>query len=368
MMAGLRSILAAALSLAAAPACPKLARHHRRGTLSPPHPAGFSAGFGMRAPGIVLLLMLLGAGGACAEGTRARAGIIRLTVEAATPFDALVWYPTEAEELPWQAGPFSIPATRDAAPAAGPFPVILLSHGGGLGGGTPLTLRESAAALARQGFVVIAPFHGKTGLRNRMAQVVAALDRAQADARLKPHLDSARLGMLGFSLGTAVTLQLAGAVPNPAHFASYCAAHPADAMSCANAPDGRNGTEPGQARPTAASAPSARLPLKAIALLDPYAVMFQRPELAAVTLPVSIFRPDQSEMPGEANATGLAAGLPRVPDFHVIPGRHFVFIDTCPEPLRLQAPEVCEDPPGVDRAAVHRAVEAELVAFFRKHL
>ncbi|MEI6114619.1 MAG: hypothetical protein WCP99_08615 [Burkholderiales bacterium] len=37
-----------------------------------------------------------------------RAGIIRASVAAETPFEILVWYPTLADEKPWQAGPFTV--------------------------------------------------------------------------------------------------------------------------------------------------------------------------------------------------------------------------------------------------------------------
>jgi hypothetical protein len=108
--------------------------------------------------------------------------------------------------------------------------------------------------------------------------------------------------------------------------------------------------------------------MKAIALLDPYAVLFQRPELASVTIPVLIFRPGQSELPAEANAPALVSSLPNTPEFHVIAGSHFVFTDVCPVSLRATAPEVCSDPPGVGRQTIHQAVNEQLAEFFRKHL
>ncbi|WP_439597475.1 alpha/beta hydrolase family protein [Falsiroseomonas sp.] len=311
---------------------------------------------------IALLLLLAIPSLAGAETPGFRAGVARPSATGEAPFEMLVWYPTEAEEVPWQTGPFPMPATREAAVAPGRFPVLLLSHGGGRGGGTPLILREISVALARRGYVVIAPFHGRPGLAGRPQQMRRALETVRADPRFAAHLDTARLGMLGFSLGTAVTLQLAGAVPNPAHLLAYCAAHPRDAMSCGQAPEGNN------AAPAQAPMPAEPLPLKALVLMDPFAVLFQRPELAGVTIPVLILRPEASELPGEANATGLAAGLPQTPQVQAIPGGHFVFTDICPTVLRAASPELCEDPPGVDRAAVHAAVEARIIAFLRERL
>ena len=315
----------------------------------------------MRHVPLAILLLVCLTATAMADGAPYHAGVIRLTVPARLPFDTLVWYPTQAPETPWQAGPFSIPATRDAPFAAGRFPVVLMSHGGGLTGGSPLVLRDLSASLARAGFVVIAPFHGKAALPLRPLQVGWAFDAARADARVAPHIDTARLGMLGFSLGTAVTLELAGAIPNDAHLRSYCATHGQDVMSCGHAPSGgaHTGTAPPRVVP---------LPLKAIVLLDAYAVLFGQPDLTAVTMPVLLFRPEQSEMPGEANTFALRDALPRRPALHMVPGGHFVFTDVCPAEERVQSPEACGDPPGVDRAAVHRTVEKDVEAFFHSTL
>lgn len=316
---------------------------------------------------LAAFLLVVGAFGALADEARFHAGVMRATIAGDPPFDSLYWYPTSVDESPWHAGPFTMPATRNAPAAEGKFPLLLLSHGGGLSGGTPLLLRELAANLARRGFVVVAPFHGKAGLQARTRQMSGALDAVLADPRLGAHIDASKIGMVGFSLGTAVTLQLAGAVPNPAHLAAYCAGHAQDVMSCAHAPDGRNAPAP-PVTDAGGVAPSLAPPLKAIALLDPYAVLFRRPELKAVTMPVLIFRPEQSELPAEPNVVALTSSLPHPPDVRTIPGGHFVFADVCPDDLKSTNADVCGDPPGVDRAAAHRAVEVQLSDFFRQRL
>lgn len=318
----------------------------------------------MRILYVAILLVLGLTEASIADTTPLHVGIARITIAARTPFDALIWYPTQTEEHPWQIGPFPIPATRDAPFAAGSFPVVLLSHGGGPTGGSPLVLRDRAANLARQGFVVIAPFHGRTSLPPRPLQMTLAWDAVRADPRFAPHIDATRLGMLGFSLGTAVTLELAGAVANSAHLLAYCAAHSTDAMSCDRGPGGNDRSPTISNQPL----PTPTLPLKAIVLLDPYAVLFQRAELTAVTMPVLIFRPEQSELPGEANAFALVNALPNKPQFQMIPGGHFIFIDVCVPELRASSPEVCQDPPGVDRATVHAAIDTQIATFFRNNL
>jgi predicted dienelactone hydrolase len=139
-------------------------------------------------------------------------------------------------------------------------------------------------------------------------------------------------------------------------------------MSCNGAPDGNNGPAPGQPRSSGTFRSPSPLPLKAIALLDPFAVLFQQRELAAVTMPVLIFRPSQSELPSDANAIGLAAALPQRPRLESVPGRHFIFVDVCPAALQSEVPAACQDPPGVDRASVHTAIEGQIAEFFRQNL
>lgn len=80
--------------------------------------------------------------------------------------------------------------------------------------------------------------HGKAGLALRPLQVTRAWDTARTAPRFTPHIDAARLSMLGFSLGTAVTLERADAIADTTHLVAYCVAQPTDVMSCDHAPDG----------------------------------------------------------------------------------------------------------------------------------
>jgi predicted dienelactone hydrolase len=284
-------------------------------------------------------------------------------VPARLPFLALVWYPTQADEVPWQERLFTIAATRDAPVADGRFPVVLLSHGGGATGGSPLILAGLATSLARRGMIVIAPMHAMAGLSQRRLQVVLALDAVTNRPPLAAHADATRLGMIGFSLGGAVTLMSAGAVFNEGRLAAYCAAHPSDVMDC-GAPPG--GASPAPPKPLAP--PPAPLGLKAVVLLDPYAMPFGHDDLAAVTAPVLLFRPERSALSGEVNALALPAALPSPPELHTVPGGHFVFADACTAVQWAALAEICDDPPGVDRKAVQAEIETEIAKFLDNHM
>ncbi|BBK37835.1 dienelactone hydrolase [Allostella sp. ATCC 35155] len=313
-----------------------------------------------------LVSLCLGAAG-LASATPSNAGVARLTVAGAEPFDMLVWYPTPVEAAPWQAGPFIVRAGRDAPIAPGRFPVVLLSHGGGRTGGSPMLLGQLSARLAREGFIVIAPFHGRTRFVQRTHQMVRSFEAAQSDSRLGPHIAADRVATLGFSLGGAVALVLAGAIPDFALLDTYCAAHPEDARSCGGGPSADGGAGASPAMPRTPRPVPPVLPLRALVLLDPFAVLFGKDGLAGVRTPVLLVRPRDSSL-GEDNVRSLADGLPRPPQLERVPGGHFIFVDICPAALSAEAPELCRDAAGVDRTSVHSDVEAAIVRFLRANL
>src|SRR5689334_18156634 len=194
----------------------------------------------MRRLASALVLLLASLCGALADAPAFHAGFTLVTVPDAVPFDALIAYPTAAPEVPTQAGAFTIAATRDAPMAPGTrFPIVLFSHGGIERNETgPIVHGALITSLARRGFIVVAPFHPVTGRPpiDRPRQIHKALDLMLADPRFAAHADPARLGMIGFSYGGAVSLIAAGAVPSLAHLAAYCTNRADDPRGCGGAP------------------------------------------------------------------------------------------------------------------------------------
>src|SRR5262249_17531836 len=45
---------------------------------------------------------------------------------------------------------------------------------------------------------------------------------------------------------------------------------------------------------------------------------------------------------------------------------HYVFLPPCPAAFAEQAPSLCRDPEGVDRASVHQRVNDSVVSFFKR--
>jgi predicted dienelactone hydrolase len=293
------------------------------------------------------------------------AGLTRMTVPGSVPFDALIAYPTEAAEISVEEGGFKLSASRDVPIAAGlPFPIVLFSHGSGRGSGAPLVHRDLLLHLARQGFVVIAPFHPgtKRPFVNRPRQIRSALESVLADPRFSGHADPGRIGMMGFSFGGAVTLIIGGAMTNLAHLSAYCRDHPEDARACDGIPtDGALDNVPSRKSEDA-------LALKALVLMEPYGAPFERSGLASLDRPILIYRALQSDLRAEGNALALAGALPRPPQEIAVFGGHFVFMDPCTPLQAAQAPQICSDAPGVDRNAVHQRLRQEIADFFRASL
>jgi predicted dienelactone hydrolase len=312
-----------------------------------------------------LLLAVAGISTASADPRSFHAGVTRITVQDTTPFDALIAYPTEAAEVSVEEGPIGLLASRDAPVAAGArFPVVLFSHGGN-GPGTPLVHRDLLLHLAREGFIVIAPFHPGTGqpFVDRPRQIHKALDSVLADPRFSKHADPDRIGMAGFSFGGAVTLIVAGGTIDLAHLSAYCHDHADDSRACEGiATDGSWAKVPPSRKSDDA------LPLKALVLLEPYGALFERKDLGSLDLPMLIYSASQSDLRAEGNALALAQALPRPPQQVAVPGSHFVFVDPCSPILASRAPEVCSDPPGTDRAAIHQRFRREISDFLRANM
>ena len=322
----------------------------------------------IRALFLVLALLFAGASSTQADPQRFHAGIARIKVQDVVPFDAVVVYPTDAAEAPFQDGPYTIAASRNAPIASGArFPVVLFSHGGGgtlKAGGSPLPYAALLTSLAREGFVVVAPFHpgSKQALEDRPRQIPKALNAMLADPRFATHADPNRLGMMGFSYGGAVTLIVAGAVPDLAHLAVYCRDRTDDPKACDGVPtDGSLANVVGKRSPDA-------LAMKALVLMEPWGALFDRNGLTSVTMPTLLYRAEGSDLKAEGNILALAAALPHPPRQETVPGGHFIFVDSCPPALQAEAPAVCKDAPAVDRAAVHRRIEVEIGDFLRRSL
>lgn len=160
-----------------------------------------------------------------------------------------IWYPAAASAIEHEVtiGPPDKP-TFDVglvapnaafAPDEAQRPVILLSHGYG---GTARIMGWFGIALARDGYIVVAADHpGNNGVDkmtvagavlswDRAEDLRAALNVAEKDQTIGPHVDSSRVGVAGFSAGGFTTLVAAGARVEPGRLQRFCEANPDDGI------------------------------------------------------------------------------------------------------------------------------------------
>jgi predicted dienelactone hydrolase len=313
-----------------------------------------------------------------ADSTAERhAGFTRLSVAnpmGGAAIQTFLWYPTTASTSVVKMGPFEVDVAVNEKPETGSHPLVVISHGTG---GSNLDHRDTAIYLAERGFVVATLTHpgdnfqdtsgyGKeTQLFGRPRHVKAVLDALLAHPAFGKIIDAARIGIAGMSAGGYTALVLAGGEPDFSRFAAYCRDHSEDPWIC--------NREPKITKAPVASDWSlmqdARI--KSAVLMAPaLGFAFDRDGLAAVRLPIRLYKPEADEVVRYPNdAEHLKSMLPRAPEYVVLAGAsHYIFLAPCPLAFARQAREICSDPPGVDRAALHARLNAEIEDFFRRTL
>jgi predicted dienelactone hydrolase len=293
------------------------------------------------------------------------------------PMRAIVMYPTRAAAGTTRVGLFTLAAVREAAPAPGSYPLIVFSHGSG---GTPLGHHDSLAALARAGFVAAAVEHPRDNNRDgsgfgtdlqmigRPHHIVALIDGLLSHPALGPLIDKNRIGMVGHSAGGYTALLIGGAVPNFALAKEYRAvvgANPALQQNLQRA----DAVGQERRKPDLQYVSDPRV--RALVLWAPgFGYAFDRDGLSKVHVPILLYRPSEDDLvPHPWGAERIAQLLPTLPEYHVLEGAgHFVFFAPCPWLLSWTARQVCTDPAGIDRTAIHERLNAEMIAFFRRSL
>jgi predicted dienelactone hydrolase len=277
-----------------------------------------------------------------------------------------MWYPCPAPPAEVKVGPFTLPVVKDCPIAGDKRPLAVISHGRG---GNFLGHHDTAEALADAGFVVAAIDHpGDTSfdmsrsgdlsvLVERPTDIKRLIDFMLGASPAAAMIDPGRIGIFGFSKGGYTGLVAVGAEPNFSIALSRC-----EGSSLPICEDIRAKKFPPSLTHDAR--------IKAAVIADPLSVFFDAGSLAGVKVPVQLWG---SQTGGDGvtpeSVAAIDKSLPAGHEYHVVPNSgHFVFLTPCPAALATERPELCVDPPGFDRVAFHKQLNAAVVAFFRKHL
>jgi predicted dienelactone hydrolase len=137
------------------------------------------------------------------------------------PLKTEIWYPTfDTIKINISAEyPFKLPRTsKDAEIIKGTFPLILLSHGTG---GNRISQMCLACELVGQGYIVASVDHYGNTFDNKIPEnfvriwdrpkdISFVLKQLLSDDFWRSKIDTAKIGMVGFSLGGYTALALAG--------------------------------------------------------------------------------------------------------------------------------------------------------------
>jgi predicted dienelactone hydrolase len=299
-----------------------------------------------------------------------------------------VFYPTAQAGSTW-VGEYHVAATTDAPATPGVRPLVVISHGHG---GSDLGHHDLATYLASHGFVVATLEHPKdnfhdmsgnghaTVLGGRPIQVSATISMLLDDPRWKRLIDPDRIGVTGFSAGGYTSLLVVGAVPRFDRIIGYCHRHPEDKETCGLAKHllaNADGTEQSPENYLAALqhditkwGRTADPRVKAAFVMAPFSLVFDSAGAASIDRPVFLYYGEHDEvlLPSE-NARHVAPFIRTLVGIKMVPGAgHYIFLAPCSAALAKEIPDLCTDPPGVDRTAVHARVDADALEFFRKTL
>lgn len=316
-----------------------------------------------------LFRSLLPAALCCATTLAHAAGFAFIEVPADKDGPALrgaVWSPCSAPPGRIDLSPLVLQGTRDCPLTGQGLPLIVMSHGTG---GSALGHHDTAATLADAGYVVAAISHPGDNFQDlsRQGHLSAFATRPVDMKRLTDYmlgawhrhaqLDASKVGLFGFSRGGYTGLVTIGAVPDWTLRQDLCPPESTRPLC-------------GEIRRKELPAPPARdARIRAAVIVDPLSV-FDAKGLGQVGIPVQLWA---SALGGDGvtpqSVETVRQGLPSAPDWHVAANAgHFAFLAPCPPALVEAMPAICRDAAGFDRVAFHQVFNAQVLAFFQRHI
>lgn len=304
------------------------------------------------------------------------AGFSRVTVgdpASGERITAGIWYPTQAREARVSEQSRSFLVARDAMPAPGSYPLILLSHGSGAWYGAH---HDSAEYFARRGYVIASVTHPGDNFQDLGGYlgVQQLLGRPHHMKLLEEYLlgthkygsivDSQRLAAIGFSEGAYTVTVLMGGRPDFERFTNHARLNPDDRILLPHWELTVN-TLREQAQP------EYDVPIVSAVLMAPaFGFLFDRDRLRRVPAQVRLYRAEMDNiLRADTHVEPYLRSLPLVPEYRIVKGAgHYAFLSPCPEALIEDDPDICRDRPGFDRVVFHERLNEQLFDYFARTL
>ncbi len=335
---------------------------------------------------IFTALALCAAPFAFAETANPISGYDRLDVRAehrAYPIAASLWYPVGSQTYVAPIGNNPIfrgtPAFIGAGVAEGKFPLFLFSHGSG---GNMDTVSWLSSALAQRGAMVLSVNHqGSTSgdssprrsvmLDARAEDLSAALDALLADPYFASRVDLDRIITVGFSLGGATALNLAGMRLDANAYAPYC--NGSGDVIYADCAFFRKGDVDFENLPEGFEADMRDTRVSAAIAIDPaFTYVATDDSIADMDLPVGLINLGTDARLHAAdvsdNGSAFQSRLPKASYTEIAPANHFTFLASCHDGAEGMLAEegedpICTDPANTDREAVHLEIVKFITEF-----
>lgn len=288
-----------------------------------------------------------------------------------TPLEIGIWYPSQAIPEPMTIGLATMSVALNGSVEGRALPLVVMSHGTG---SSLMGHYDTAIALAGAGYVVVAVTHAGDNYADQ-SRSTAVMDRPKQVSRVIDHMlsiwdghatiDSARIGMFGFSAGAFTTLVSLGGLPDFSTVGPMCREHPAD-FACQLIAKTAQAAIPA---PALGAVYDQRI-IGAVVAAPALGFVFSPNGLKNVRVPVQLWRAeDDLVLPHPRYAELVRRALPEMPDYHVVPqAGHYDFLAPCSAALENVAPHICKSNPGFDRVAFHHAFNNSVVDFFGKYL